>query len=60
MVRRKSIKYLPIIIEAEKHVFNTQTGLYEMRRTIENLIVRLRDESELVQKEAEKVDNRRL
>jgi len=53
-VRKKSIKYLPVIIEAEKNVFNTQTGQHELRKTIENVIVHLKDDSDLVQKEAEK------
>lgn len=57
MIRRKSIKYLPVVIEAEKNVFNNASGIYEMRKVVENLIVHLKDESDLVQKEAEKVLN---
>ena len=54
-MRRKCIKYLPVIIEAEKNVFNSQLGVHELRKTIENLILHLKDESDLVQQEAEKV-----
>ena len=54
-MRKKSIKYLPVIIEAEKNVFNTPTGQHELRKTIENVIIHLKDDSDLVQKEAEKV-----
>lgn len=54
-MRKKSIKYLPVVIETEKNVFNTPTGQHELRKTIENVIVHLNDGSDLVQKEAEKV-----
>jgi len=54
-VRNRSVNLAPDIIEAERGIFSSRSGLNEVRKLIERVILALSDNNNAVREEAKEI-----